>query len=310
MKDIRVVFMGTPDFAVSILDALILNTNVVMVVTQPDKLVGRKKELKSSPVKERALDQKIEVFQPDNIKIDFEKVRECNPDLIVTCAYGQIVPKEVLDIPKLGCINVHASLLPKYRGGAPIQHAIINGDTITGITIMYMDIGMDTGDIISRKELPIDINDTSEMLHDKLSKLGAELLLETLPEIIKGTNPRIKQNLEEVSYAPVIKREDEHLDFNDTALNIYNKVRGLNSWPLANMIFKGEECKVIEGYMGEDKKGIPGEIVDIKKDAIGIKCLDKVYYITKLKPFGKKAMEVKDYLNGIEKNSLLGEKVL
>ena len=152
---IKTVFMGTPEFAVPILDTLIKNTEVVLVVTQPDKYVGRKKVLTYSPIKNLALEHNIPVFQPVRIKVDYETIKEYHPDLIVTCAYGQIVPKEVLDIPRLGCINVHASLLPKYRGGAPIHHAIMDGETKSGITIMYMDIGMDTGDMIVKKEIPI-----------------------------------------------------------------------------------------------------------------------------------------------------------
>ncbi|MDE5539344.1 MAG: methionyl-tRNA formyltransferase, partial [Bacilli bacterium] len=289
--------MGTPDFAVPILETLIKNTEVELVVTQPDALVGRKKILTPSPIKRLAESHNIPVFQPTKIRTDYEEIKKYNPDLIVTCAYGQIVPKEVLDIPRLGCINVHASLLPKYRGGAPIHHAIINGEKETGITIMYMDEGMDSGDIITSKSIPITDADTVETIHDKLSTLGASLLSDTLPSVINGTNGRTKQNLAEVTYAPTIKREDEHLDFHNTAEEVHNKVRGLNSWPLANLVLNGEEIKVIEGYVGEYTKEKPGIITDILKDAIGVSCSDKIYYITKLKPFGKKAMSVKDYLN-------------
>jgi len=305
--NINVVFMGTPDFAVPILDTLIKNTNVKLVVTQPDAYVGRKKVLTYSPVKNKALENNIPVFQPVKIRTDYEEIKKYEPDLIVTCAYGQIVPKEVLDIPRLGCINVHASILPKYRGGAPIHHAIINGDNVTGITIMYMDEGMDTGDIIKIAKIPILEEDTVLSMHDKLSELGASLLEEFLPSIIAGTNERFKQNDEEATFARIIKREDEHLDFNLTARDVFNKVRGLNSWPLANLILDNEEIKVIEGYIGEDINEIPGTIVNIKKDAIGIACKDKIYYVTKIKPFGKKNMLVKDYLNGVKKEDLLNK---
>ncbi len=306
---IKTIFMGTPDFAVPILNTLMQNTEVVLVVSQPDAYVGRKKILTSSPVKKCALEHNIPVFTPYKIREDFEELKKYDADLIVTCAYGQIVPVEVLEIPKLGCINVHASILPKYRGGAPIHHAIINGETETGITIMYMDKGMDTGDIISIKSIPIKEDDTVEIMHDKLSVIGANLLEETLPSIINGTNKRIKQNEEEATYAPTIKRKDEHLDFNLTAKEIYNKVRGLKSWPLANIIIDNEEIKVIEGYIGEETKKNAGIISDIKKDAIGISCSDKIYYITKLKPFGKKAMSVRDYLNGIKKENLIDKQI-
>ncbi len=308
--NIKVVFMGTPEFAVPILDVLVNKTNVELVVTQPDREVGRKKVLTSSPVKNRAREYKIEVFQPNKIREDFEIIRKIKPDLIVTCAYGQILPQELLDIPRLGAINVHASLLPKYRGGAPIERAIINGDDKTGITIMYMDAGMDTGDIIKMESIPINDNDTNESMHEKLSLLGAKLLDEILPDIIKGTNERIKQNDAEATIARIIKREDEHLDFRKTAQEIDNQVRGLYSWPLANMIINGEEIKVLEGYIGGDKKGEEGLIVDVSKNGLGINTSDKVYYITKLKPSGKKAMLIGDYLNGVRKENLISKRVM
>ena len=301
---IKTIFMGTPEFAVPLLDTLIKNTEVVLVVTQPDKYVGRKKVLTYSPIKNLALKYHIPVFQPVRIKEDYETIKQYQPDLIVTCAYGQIVPKEVLDIPKFGCINVHASLLPKYRGGAPIHHAIMNGDSKTGITIMYMDIGMDTGDMIAKREISIEEDDTLGSLSDKLSKLGASLLEEVLPSIINGTNTRESQNNAEATYAHIIKREDEHLDFQGTALEVDRKVRALNPEPYANMLLNKEEVKVIEGYIGEDANTKAGTIVNIIKDAIGIACKDKIYYITKLKPFGKKEMMTRDYLNGTDKNKL------
>lgn len=304
---IKTVFMGTPDFAVPILDILIKNTEVVLVVTQPDKYVGRKKVLTFSPIKERALENNIPVFQPTKIRLDYAEIEKYRPDLIVTCAYGQIVPKGVLDIPSLGCINVHASLLPKYRGGAPIQHAIMNGEKETGVTIMYMDEGMDTGDMIEKKSVLIDEEDTLSTLSLKLSKAGSELLESVLPSIIDGTNKRVKQDDNLATYARIIKREDEHLDFHKSALEIYNQVRALNPEPLANLLLNGEEVKVIEGYIGEDMKKEVGCICEIKKDAFGIACSDKIYYITKLKPFGKKEMNVRDYLNGIKKENLLNQ---
>lgn len=306
---IKTIFMGTPEFAVPILETLIKNTEVLLVVTQPDAYVGRKKVLTASPIKNLALEKNIPVFQPIKIKNDHEEILKYKPDLIVTCAYGQIIPKVLLDLPYLGCINVHASLLPKYRGGAPIHHAIINGDTKTGITIMYMDEGMDTGDIIKSTAISITNTDTVATLHDKLSLLGKELLTEVLPSIINKTNTRIKQNSNEATYAKVIKRDDEHLDFNTKALNIYNKVRGLNSWPLANLLLNNEEVKVLEGYIGEETTVKPGTITKILKDAIGIACEDKIYYITKLKPFGKKIMLTKDYLNGLDKNKIINKEV-
>ncbi len=301
---IKTVFMGTPEFAVPILDTLKELTDVVLVVTQPDKYVGRKKVLTPSAIKNKAMEYGIPVFQPVKIRCDYEEIKKYQPDLIVTCAYGQIVPKEVLDIPRLGCINVHASLLPKYRGGAPIEHAIMNGDTETGITIMYMDIGMDTGDMIDKRSIPIEEDDTLDTLSTKLSTLGAELLREVLPSIIDGTNNRVPQDNDEATYAYTIKREDEHIDFNRSAIDVYNHVRALNSHPLANFTLNGEEVKVLDGYVGDTRKGEVGKISDILKDAIGINCSDKIYYITRLKPFGKKEMNVRDYLNGVDKDKL------
>ena len=280
---------------------------MLLVVTQPDNYVGRKKVLTFSPVKEEALKYNIPVFQPIKIREDYEEIKKYKPDLIVTCAYGQIVPKGVLDIPRLGCINVHASLLPKYRGGAPIQHAIMNGEKETGITIMYMDEGMDTGDMIDSEKVLIDSKDTLSTLSLKLSKTGAELLERVLPSIIDGTNKRVKQDDHMATYARIIKREDERLDFHKKALEIYNQIRALNIEPLANFVLNGEEIKVIEGYVGEDAKKDVGCICEIKKDAIGIACSDKVFYVTKLKPFGKKEMNVRDYLNGIKKENLLNQ---
>lgn len=309
MNMIKTVFMGTPEFAVPILEVLIKNTEVMLVVSQPDAYVGRKRVLTPSPVKACALKHNLNVFTPKKLKEEMDSILKLNPDLIVTCAYGQLVPSSILDLPRLGCINVHASLLPKYRGGAPIHHALINGEEETGITIMYMDKSLDTGDIIEESRIPIDDEDTVESLHDKLSDLGAKTLESVLPSIINGTNKRIKQDDNNASYAPTIKREDEHLDFNKRAIDIYNKVRGLNSWPLANIILDNEEIKVIEGYIGEETKKEPGIICDIKKDAIGVSCLDKVFYITKIKPAGKKNMLVKDYLNGVKKENLLNKKV-
>jgi len=308
-KMIKTVFMGTPEFAVPILQVLEKYTEVVLVVTKPDAYVGRKKILTPSPVKEEALKENIPVFQPLKIRTDYEEIKNAKPDLIVTCAYGQIVSKEVLDIPRLGCINVHASLLPKYRGGAPIETAIINGEAETGITIMYMDVGMDTGDIIKMASIPIEENDNNDTMHEKLSALGTKLLAEVLPSIIDGTNSRIPQNESEATYAPIIKREMEHLDFHKTAKEIHNQVRGLYSAPLANFLIDNEEYKVLKGYIGDRTKSSPGEIVEIIKDAIGIACIDKIYYITELKPSGKKAMTVKDYLNGVKKENLLHKKV-
>lgn len=305
LKKLRVVFMGSPVFASNVLKKLIEVTNVVLVVSQPDAYVGRKKVLTASPVKKLALEEKIEVFTPERIKSDYDIIKKSNPDIIITCAYGQMLPKELLELPRFKSINVHASLLPKLRGGAPIQRAIMNGEKETGITIMYMDEKMDTGNIISSKHIKIEDSDTYDSLHDKLSTLGIDLLIETLPSIVDGTNPSIKQNEEEATYAPEIDKVDEKIDFNKTSLEIYNKIRGLNSNPGAFMILNGDIIKVYNSRIG-DKRFNCGVIGQIYKDGIGIGTLDGEIVLTEIKPAGKNRLLVKDYLNGIKKENILG----
>lgn len=305
MKDIRVVFMGTPDFAVPVLEKLIEHTNVVLVVSQPDRMVGRKHEIKPTPVKEMAIKHNIPVFQPEKIKEDYEQVRSAKPDLLITCAYGQIIPEAVLQLPRIGAFNVHASLLPKYRGGAPIHHCLINGDEKTGVTIMYMEKKMDAGDIVSQVEYQITKEDNVGTLHEILSQMGAKLLIETLPSIIEGTNPRTKQDESKVTFAYNIKREEEHLDLKDTGKNIINKIRGLNPWPMANILVNDEEYKILEAYFEEKNNVTPSTVRELRKDAIGIDVLDGTIYLTKIKPFGKRIMSVKDYLNGVKKEDIL-----
>ncbi len=306
MKDKRVVFMGTPEFAVPVLKELIKNTNVVLVVTQPDKFVGRHKELTKSPIKKLAEENNIKVFQPIKIKEDYMEVLNQNPDIIITCAYGQIIPTILLETPKYKAVNVHASLLPKLRGGAPIQKAIIDGYKETGITIMYMVDKMDAGDIIKQEKLEITPTDTYLTLHDKLSPLGAKLLMETLPSIFNNTNQSIKQNEEEVTYAYNIKREEEKLDFNKTSIEVYNQIRGLNPHPLSYVELNNTEIKVVESILSDSSIGNPGEIIDITKEGIVVKCSDKSITITKIKPSGKKEMKALDYVNGIGKKNLIG----
>ena len=304
----RIVFMGTPDFSVPVLEALIENYNVVGVVSQPDKEVGRKRVLTPTPTKEVALKHNIPVLQPLKIRKEYDGVLELKPDLIVTCAYGQIIPKEVLDCPKLGCINVHGSLLPKLRGGAPIHHAIIDGYEETGITIMYMDEAMDSGDIISQKSIKIEDSDNVGILWDKMSLLGRDLLMETLPSIIDGTNERIKQNEDEVTFAYNIKREEEHIDFNKNSREVFNLIRGLSPVPSANAILFDEEMKIYESIISDKEyKGTCGEIVDITKQGIVVKTNDGAIIITKVKPFGKKLMDATSYVNGVGKDKLLGK---
>ena len=269
-EELKIVFMGTPDFAVPILEALHKNYNVKGVVTQPDKPVGRSQELRPTPVKKYASDNLILCINPKSIKEDWGEVVSFHPNLIITCAYGQILPRELLVYPKYGCINVHASLLPKLRGGAPIHHAIIDGYKKTGITIMYMSPRMDEGDIIKQKEIEIEETDTAETLHDKLSILGRDLLLEVIPTIKDGTATRTKQNNDEATYAKNISKEDEKIDFSKTSRQIYNQIRGLNSWPGAYAIFDGKRMKIWSSRISDytDPFKINGQIINIYNDGI------------------------------------------
>ena len=309
MKDKKVIFMGTPEFSVPVLEMLIKETNVIMVVTQPDSYVGRHHTLTYSPIKQVAIDNNIEVYQPEKIRNEYEYILEKNPDIIITCAYGQIIPSILLDTPKYKAINVHASLLPKLRGGSPLHRAIINGYEKTGITIMYMAPGMDDGDIITQEEIEIKDEYNVGDIHDKLSILGRDLLLKTLPSIFDGTNKRIKQDESEVTFAYNIKREEEKIDFNKTAREVFNQIRGLYPFPVAYTTLNDEVIKVCSSRIGDSKKGECGEIVSIYKDGIGVMCKDKEIVLTRIKPSGKKEMDTKDYLNGKNKDSLLGEKL-
>ena len=296
MKDKKVVFMGTPDFAVNPLKLLIDKCNVVLVVTKPDALVGRKKILTPSPVKQAALNNNIEVFTPDSIKKDYQKIIDCKPDIIITCAYGKIIPKELIDYPKYGCVNIHASLLPKYRGAAPIQWALLNGEEYTGVTLMYMDEFMDTGDIIAKKEYKIDIEDNIGTLHDRLSLIGTKLLEENLEYLFSEKVVRIKQNDKEATYAKMIDREMEEINFNDTCLNIYNKVRAFSPWPLSKTTINDEEIKIIKCHY-EICDSIINKLY-INKNNLGIGCTDGIIYLDIIKPVGKGEMPIKNYLNG------------
>ena len=309
MKDKRVVFMGTPEFSVPVLEMLIKETNVIMVVTQPDSFVGRHHELKFSPVKEVAIKNNIEVYQPEKIRNEYEHILEVNPDIIITCAYGQIIPSILLDTPKYKAINVHASLLPKLRGGSPLHRAIINGYNETGVTIMYMAPGMDDGDIITQASITIKDDDNVGTIHDKLSELGKNLLLETLPSIFDGTNDRIKQNEDKVTFAYNIKREEEKIDFNKTAKEVHNQIRGMYPFPVAYITLNEEVIKICASKVGSTMHGEPGEIINLYSDGIGVMCKDREIIITSLKPSGKKEMLAKDYINGKKKDKLLGEKL-
>lgn len=309
MEKLRILFMGTPEFSVNVLKGLIDNYDVIGVVTQPDKEVGRHKEIKFSPVKSLALENDIRVFQPSRIKEEYEELLKLKPDMIVTCAYGQIIPKVLLDLPKYGCINVHASLLPKLRGGAPIHKSIINNYPRTGVTIMYMVEKMDAGDIISQVETVIEKDDNVGTLHDRLSILGTKLLLETIPNIVSGNINPIPQNEEEVTYAWNITREEEHVDFSRSTIDIYNQIRGLNPWPGAYAILDDQIVKIYNSRISSSffTTREDGEIGKIYDDGIGISTKDGEIIITELQFSGKRKMTVKEYLNGKDGNTLIGK---
>lgn len=308
----RIVFMGTPDFSVPILKQLLMeNYNVVGVVTQPDRPVGRKRIITPPPVKIEALKHNIPVFQPEKLRDEssLQEILQLQPDLIITAAYGQILPKKLLDVPKFGCINVHASLLPELRGGAPIHYAIIQGKDKTGITIMYMAEKLDAGDILTQTVVSIDERDTVGTLHDKLSAAGAKLLSETLPKLLKGEIIPIKQNDEEATFASNIKHEQEKIDWNKSGEEIYNQIRGLNPWPVAFTMLEGKTVKI---WWGEkvplSVKDIPGKIVSIEKDGFVVATGNTTAIkITELQPAGKKRMTAEQFLRG---NHQLQGKVL
>lgn len=296
----RIIFMGTPDFAGNVLKKLIDEQHeIVLVVSQPDRPVGRKKELRPTPVKQVALDYNIPVFQPEKIRTDYDEIIAANPDLIITAAYGQIVPKVVLDAPRLGCINVHASLLPKYRGGAPIHQAIIDGEPETGVTIMYMDVGLDTGDMISQISTPITDDDDTGILFERLSQLGSDLLIATLPSIEAGTNDRVAQDESQVTYAYNITREQELINWQRSARVIFNHIRGLNPFPTAYTTINEHNVKVFKAEIIGGKASDAGTIIAVSTDGIDISCGDgAILRITELQLAGKKRMPIRDLLNG------------
>ena len=299
-ENLKIVFMGTTEFAGGILQALLDNGyNVIGVVCQPDKPVGRKRIMEYPFTKNIALNNNIEVFQPINIREDNEWLEVNKPDLIVTCAYGQIVPQKVLDIPSLGCINVHGSLLPELRGAAPIQYAILQDLKVTGITIMQMVKKMDAGDMFAKRKVEVSNDDTGDSLFKKMEVVAAELLIEVLPDYVEGKLPGIKQNEEEVTFAPSIKREEEIIKWSDTKRNIYNKIRALNSVPGAYSLLDGMSIKIFSSEeVDKEYEGEFGEIVEVLKDKFVVKVQDGGIAIKELQPSGKKRMMTRDFLNG------------
>lgn len=308
----KIVFMGTPQFAVPVLEGLIENNyEILAVVTQPDRKVGRKKVLTPTPVKEAALAHQLKVLQPEKISgsEEMEWIIQMQPDLIITAAFGQFLPQALLDAPKYGALNVHASLLPKYRGGAPIHYAVMNGDDKTGVTIMEMVKKMDAGDIIRQAAIPITKQDNTGTMFEKLSLLGKELLLDVLPDYLAGKITPIPQNEEEASYSPNITREQERISLQLPAERVDALIRGMYPFPIAHIIHQGKRMKLLKATALEDKTTQqPGTVVAKHKDAIDVACGDQsILRIYELQPAGKSKMKVSDYLNGMGRNLQIGD---
>ncbi len=308
----KVVYMGTPDFAVKPLEALIdANYDVVGVFTQPDKPVGRKAILTPPPVKVVAVENNVPVFQPDSLKngVGLELLKDLNPDVVIVVAYGKILPKDFLDFPKYGCINIHGSILPQYRGAAPIQWSVLDGREFAGVTAMQMDVGLDTGDMLLTKTTKIGEDETSGELYDRLTVLGADLLIETLEKLPKGELTPVKQDDSKSSYASMLDKTMSPVDFTKTAREVHNKIRGLDPWPVALTVLDGKNLKLFSSHISEELKGgKPGEAV-ILKNGLGIFCGDgKAVVVKDVQYEGKKRMSAADFFRGhpIEKGTILG----
>ena len=307
-----VVFMGTPDFSVPILRMIHEEGyEVLAVVTQPDRPVGRKKVLTPPPVKAEAVRLGLSVIQPEKLRNseELQEILALNPDIVITAAFGQILPKDLLEAPRFGCINVHASLLPKYRGGAPIHQAIIDGEEKTGVTIMYMAEKLDAGDIITQRAIAIEDEDNTGTMFEKLSVVGRDLLMDTLPLIIEGKNERIPQDEEKVTFAHNISREQERVNWSNSARAVFNQVRGLTPWPTAYTKFQGENVKLWSVKEGDSLTNqSPGQVIKINKDSFEIAAGDgKSIVICELQPAGKKRMTAQDYLRGTGSKLAIGD---
>jgi methionyl-tRNA formyltransferase len=308
----KVVFMGTPQFAVPCLDILIEHYDVTAVFTQPDRPKGRGKQVAMSAVKERALIDHIPVYQPEKIKTPqmVQILKDLKPDVVVVVAYGQLLSQEILDIPKHGCINVHASLLPKYRGAAPINWVIVNGETESGVTTMYMAKGLDTGDMIMKSQVDIPLHMTGGQLHDLLSEKGKYLILRTLKAIEKNEITREVQNDDLSSYAPLLDKEVSIIDWSKTALEVHNLVRGFNPWPIATTTLEQKKMKVFKTEPTNlQSKGQPGQIVSVTKEGIFVNCKDHQLKIQEIQMPNKKRMTVEAFIlgNPLKKGIVLGE---
>ena len=296
----RVVFMGTPDIAATCLKKIIENgMDVIAVYTQPDRPKGRGMKMVFSAVKEVAISHNLPVFQPENFREEetVEQLRALQPDVLAVVAYGRILPQRVLDIPKLGCINIHASLLPQYRGSAPYQWAVLDGLAETGVSAQYMAAKMDAGDVIGVAKTPIGENETAGQLLDRLAVLGADLLRDTLRQVENGTAVATKQDESAVTYAPMLDKSMCSIDFTKSARQIHNQVRGLHPWPVATMELKGQRFKVHETRV-LDRSGKPGEILELNKQGLVIACGEGAIEIRQLQAEGGKRMAAPDYFRG------------
>lgn len=310
----RVIFMGTPDFAVGTLRELIAaGHEVVLVVTQPDKPKGRGKAMQAPPVKECALEYGIEVYQPIRIR-EAESIaylRKYNPDIMIVAAFGQILPKEILDMPKYGCVNVHASLLPKYRGAAPIQWAVLNGDKVAGVTTMRMDVGLDTGDMIEKAEVVLAEDETGGSLFDRLAKVGAELCVHTIKSIEEGTATYTKQEESEPSHVGMIHKQMGNIDWNQPAVVIERLIRGLNPWPSAYTRLNGKTLKIWRAAVesGGDPMDV-GKIVFVSKKELKVQTKEGILSLLEVQLEGKKRMDIEAFLRGYEvvENTVLTQK--
>jgi methionyl-tRNA formyltransferase len=309
-QEIRTLFMGTPDFALQALQGLIdAGCNLIGVYTQPDRPKGRGKQLAAPPIKDLALQHDIPVYQPLKLRQP-ETVAELEalaPDLIVVVAYGQILPKSVLDIPRHGCINVHASLLPRYRGAAPINKAIIDGETETGITTMYMDVGLDTGDMLIKKSLTIGPQETAGELHDRLAVLGRETMEETLQQLCAGTLQREVQDDDLSTYAAMMKKEDGRIDWCRSAVEVHNQISGLEPWPGAYTSLNGELLKLARTSPEVTTGGKPGSIISVGNNSVSIACGTGTLLVKELQLAGRKRLAAADFLRGcpLEPGTLL-----
>ena len=312
-KDIKIIYMGTPEFAVDPLEAIVKEGyNVAACFTQPDKMKGRSGKPVPSPVKECAVKYDIPVFQPDRLRNseNAEIIKEMAPDMIIVAAYGQILPEEILNIPKYGCINIHASLLPKYRGAAPIEWCVINGEKETGVTTMFMAKGLDTGDMIEKAVTEIGESETAEELRARLTVMGAELIISTMDKILSGKYTRTPQNDEESNYAVMLKKEMGQIDWSLPAINIDRLVRGLRPWPTAFTTFQGKSLKIFKAaVLEDDTDAAPGEVIVRTKKDFTVKCGSGALKILSVQPEGKKEMDSVAFLNGnkVEAGMKLGE---